>query len=128
MGDGGSGFLGLMLASLMLLDAASAPQFLWAWLVMLGVFVVDATWTLLNRYRLKCRLSEAHRTHAFQYAARRWQSHRNVTLTVLLINSLWLAPIAVMIVLGLLDGVSGLVIAYLPLAFLAYHLNAGVPE
>ncbi|MGL5606914.1 MAG: glycosyl transferase, partial [Aeromonas veronii] len=128
MGDGGSGFLGLMLASLMLLDAASAPQFLWAWLVMLGVFVVDATWTLLNRFRLKCRLSQAHRTHAFQYAARRWQSHRNVTLAVLLINSLWLAPIAVMIVLGQLDGVSGLVIAYLPLAFLAYHLNAGVPE
>ena len=128
MGDGGSGFLGLMLASLMLLDAASAPQFLWAWLVMLGVFVVDATWTLLNRFRLKCRLSEAHRTHGYQYLARRWQSHRNVTLAVLLINSLWLAPIAVMIVLGQLDGVSGLVIAYLPLAFLAYHLNAGVPE
>ena len=35
--------------------------------------VVDATWTLLNRYRLKCRLSEAHRTHAFQYAARHWK-------------------------------------------------------
>ena len=128
MGDGGSGFLGLMLASLMLLDAASAPQFLWAWLVMLGVFVVDATWTLLNRFRLKCRLSEAHRTHGYQYLARRWQSHRNVTLAVLLINSLWLAPIAVMIVLGQLDGVIGLAIAYLPLAFLAYHLNAGVPE
>lgn len=128
MGDGGSGFLGLMLASLMLLDAASAPQFLWAWLVMLGVFVVDATWTLLNRFRLKCRLSEAHRTHGYQYLARRWRSHRNVTLAVLLINSLWLAPIAVIIVLGQLDGVSGLVIAYLPLAFLAYHLNAGVPE
>ena len=128
MGDGGSGFLGLMLAAMMLLDATSAPQFLWAWLVMLGVFVVDATWTLLNRYRLKCRLSEAHRTHGYQYLARRWQSHRNVTLTVLLINSLWLAPIAVMIVLGQLDGAIGLVIAYLPLAFLAYHLNAGVPE
>lgn len=128
MGDGGSGFLGLMLASLMLLDAVSAPQFLWAWLVMLGVFVVDATWTLLNRFRLKCRLSEAHRTHGYQYLVRRWKSHRHVTLAVLLINSLWLAPIAVMIVLGQLDGVIGLVIAYLPLAFLAYHLNAGVPE
>lgn len=128
MGDGGSGFLGLMLASLMLLDAASAPQFLWAWLVMLGVFVVDATWTLLNRYRLKCRLSEAHRTHAFQYAARHWKSHRNVTLMVLFINVLWLAPIAAMIVVGWLDGVLGLIIAYLPLTYLAFCLKAGVPE
>lgn len=128
MGDGGSGFLGLMLASLMLLDAAFAPQFLWAWLVMLGVFVVDATWTLLNRYRLKCRLSDAHRTHAFQYAARRWQSHRRVTSAVLLINCLWLAPIAAMIVADQIDGFLGLSIAYLPLTYLAYHLNAGVPE
>lgn len=128
MGDGGSGFLGLMLASLMLLDAASAPQFLWAWLVMLGVFVVDATWTLLNRYRLKCPLSEAHRTHAYQNAARRFGSHRRVTLNVLIINLFWLAPIAGMIVSSYLDGFFGLLLAYLPLAFLAYHLNAGVPE
>lgn len=128
MGDGGSGFLGMMFASLMLLDATFTPQFLWAWLVMLGVFVVDATWTLLNRYRLKCRLSEAHRTHAYQYLARHWQSHRNVTLIVLLINVLWLAPIAAMIVGGVLDGVLGLIIAYLPLAYLAFYLKAGVPE
>lgn len=67
---------------------------------MLGVFVVDATWTLLNRYRLKCHLSDAHRTHAYQYLARHWKSHRNVTLMVLLINVLWLAPIAAMIVGG----------------------------
>lgn len=128
MGDGGSGFLGLMIASLMLLDTSSSPQFLWAWLVMLGVFVVDATWTLLNRYRLKCRLSEAHRTHAFQYAVRRWRSHRKVTLAVFVINIFWLAPIAAMIVLGDIEGVIGLVIAYLPLVYLAYNLNAGVPE
>ena len=128
MGDGGSGFLGMMLASLMLLDATFAPQFLWAWLVMLGVFVVDATWTLLNRYRLKCHLSDAHRTHAYQYLARHWKSHRNVTLMVLLINVLWLAPIAAMIVGGALDGMLGLIIAYLPLTYLAFYLKAGVPE
>ena len=128
MGDGGSGFLGMMLASLMLLDASFAPQFLWAWLVMLGVFVVDATWTLLNRYRLKCHLSDAHRTHAYQYLARHWKSHRNVTLMVLLINVLWLAPIAAMIVGGALDGMLGLIIAYLPLTYLAFYLKAGVPE
>lgn len=128
MGDGGSGFLGIMLASLMLLDAKQQPAYLWAWLVMLGVFVVDATWTLLNRYRRHCRLSDAHRTHAYQYAARRCGSHRTVTLTVLLINCLWLAPISVMIVSGYIDGLLGLCIAYLPLACLAYHLKAGVPD
>ena len=70
MGDGGSGFLGLMLGALMLLDASSEPNMLWVWLVLLGVFVVDATWTLLHRWLLGIKLSEAHRTHAYQYAAR----------------------------------------------------------
>ena len=56
------------------------------------------------------------------------KSHRNVTLMVLLINVLWLAPIAAMIVGGVLDGVLGLIIAYLPLTYLAFYLKAGVPE
>lgn len=128
MGDGGSGFLGLTLATLMLLDAGQQPHYLWAWLVMLGVFVVDATWTLLNRFRHHCRLSEAHCTHGYQYAVKRMGGHRTVTLIVLLINGLWLAPIAAMIVGGYLDGLIGLLIAYLPLGALAYHLNAGVPK
>lgn len=128
MGDGGSGFLGVMLASLMLLDAHLNQAYLWAWLVMLGVFVVDATWTLFNRYRLRCRLSYAHRTHGYQYATRCYGSHKTVTLTVILINCLWLAPISIMIVGGYVDGLFGLCIAYLPLAFLAYYFNAGVPE
>ncbi|MFO6423858.1 MraY family glycosyltransferase [Motilimonas sp. KMU-193] len=128
MGDGGSGFLGLTLASLMLIDAISDPKYLWVWLVMLGVFVVDATWTLLSRYIHNCKLSEAHRTHAFQYAVRQVQSHKKVTLAVVAINLFWLTPIAVLIVLGLLDGFIGMVISYIPLCYLAYHFNAGVPE
>lgn len=128
MGDGGSGFIGFIFASLLLLDTALSPKFLWVWLVMLGVFVVDATWTLVNRYCLKCCLSEAHRTHAYQYAARMLQSHRKVTQIVILINIFWLTPIAVMIVIGYLDGFVGLCIAYMPLVYLAYRLNAGLPE
>ena len=46
---------------------------------------------------------------------------------VLFINVLWLALIAAMIVGGL-DGVLGLIIAYLPLTYLAFYLKAGVPE
>lgn len=128
MGDGGSGFLGLALATLMLLDTQQHSVLLFAWLVMLGVFVVDATFTLIRRYRLKCRLSEGHRTHAYQYATRRYRSHKAVTLAVLAINLLWLAPIALLITLGRVDGGLGLLIAYLPLLYLAHRFQAGVPE
>ncbi len=128
MGDGGSGFLGLMLGALMLLDATSEPRMLWVWLVLLGVFVVDATWTLLHRWHLGIKLSDAHRTHAYQYASRAVGSHLPVTLSVLVINLLWLAPIAALIKLEYLDGIAGITLAYAPLCFLARHYKAGKPE
>ncbi len=128
MGDGGSGFLGLMLGALMLLDASAEPRMLWVWLVLLGVFVVDATWTLLQRWHLGIKLSEAHRTHAYQYAARTFGCHLPVTLAVLAINLLWLAPIAALIKLEYLDGLTGIAVAYAPLCFLVRHYRAGKPE
>ena len=128
MGDGGSGFLGLMLGALMLLDASSEPNMLWVWLVLLGVFVVDATWTLLHRWLLGIKLSEAHRTHAYQYAARSVGCHLPVTLMVLAINLVWLAPIATLIKLEYLDGLTGIAVAYVPLCFLVRYYKAGKPE
>ena len=128
MGDGGSGFLGLALAAMMLFDAQHEPRILWIWLVMLGVFVVDGTWTLLTRWRLGCKLSEAHRTHAYQYASRRYNSHKVITWTVLAINMLWLFPISLLVFFGVVDGVIALFMAYLPLCTLAYYFRAGIPE
>ena len=128
MGDGGSGFLGLMLGMLMLLDASSEPRMLWVWMVLLGVFVVDSTWTLLHRLHQGIKLSEAHRTHAYQVASRAAGRHLPVTLAVLAINFLWLAPIAALIKLEYLDGIAGIALAYAPLCFLARHYKAGKPE
>ncbi|MBA4287968.1 MAG: glycosyl transferase, partial [Pseudomonas sp.] len=48
MGDAGSGFLGITLGVLSLQAAWFAPQLLWSWLILLGVFIVDATFTLLR--------------------------------------------------------------------------------
>lgn len=128
MGDGGSGFLGLMLGALMLLDASNEPRMLWVWMVLLGVFVVDATWTLLQRWYLGIKLSEAHRTHAYQYASRAAGRHLPVTLSVVMINFLWLAPIAILIKWDYLEGLSGIALAYTPLCFLTRYYKAGKPE
>lgn len=128
MGDGGSGFLGLMLGALMLLDASNEPRMLWVWMVLLGVFVVDATWTLLQRWYLGIKLSEAHRTHAYQYASRAAGRHLPVTLSVMMINFLWLAPIAILIKWEYLEGLSGIALAYTPLCFLTRYYKAGKPE
>ncbi len=42
-------FLGLILGMLSLQAALIELSLFWAWMILLGVFVVDATWTLLRR-------------------------------------------------------------------------------
>lgn len=128
MGDAGSGFLGIMLGGLMLQAALTEPALLWSWLIMLGVFMVDATVTLLHRWWRGERVSQAHRSHAYQFAARAWGSHGRVTGVVLLLNLLWLWPWALLVAVDLVDGLLALLLAYLPLIWLAWRYRAGSAE
>lgn len=125
MGDVGSGFTGLVLGGLSLYAMAQAPHLFWAWLILLGVFIVDATVTLLRRMLAGYPPHQAHRSHGYQYASRRFRSHRVVTLAVGVINLAWLLPLAALVSLDLLPGVIGLVIAYAPLVGLAWLFRSG---
>ena len=127
MGDAGSGFLGLMFGALSLHAAIAHPVLLWSWLVLLGVFIVDATVTLLRRLLRGDRIFEAHRSHAYQHASRDFGAHRPVTLAVAAINLIWLIPWGLAIASGQVAGVVGLVIAYCPLLGLALWFKAGLP-
>ncbi|MNE77084.1 hypothetical protein D3C80_1733690 [compost metagenome] len=100
----------------------------WCWLILLGVFVVDATFTLIRRLLRGDKVYEAHRSHAYQFASRHYGKHLPVTLAVAALNLLWLLPIALCVLLLGLDGVWGVIIAYLPLAFLAVRWRAGELE
>jgi len=126
MGDAGSGFLGAMLGTMALIAAHAAPQLLWAWLILLGVFIVDATWTLLRRLLRGEKVYEAHRSHAYQAASRRYGRHLPVTLAVGAINLFWLFPVAGLVATGRLDGISGLIMGYAPVLALAGYYGAGV--
>ncbi len=128
MGDAGSGFLGLVLGLLSLQAANSDPAFLWAWIILLGVFIVDATVTLMRRILRRQKVHEAHRSHAYQYASRKFGEHRIVTLAVLAINLLWLLPVALAVGFGYIDGALGVAIAYGPLIWLAIYFKAGAAE
>jgi Fuc2NAc and GlcNAc transferase len=125
MGDAGSGFLGIVLGVLSVEAASHNPMLFWAWLILLGVFIVDATITLLRRLLRGEKIYEAHRSHAYQHASRQYGRHLPVTLAVLAINLFWLMPIAIVVVLGWLDGVFGLMLAYFPLVGLALKFSAG---
>lgn len=128
MGDAGSGYLGLVLGLLALQAGWCETQMFWAWLILLGVFVVDSTFTLSRRLLRGDKVYEAHRSHAYQYASRRYGSHLPITFTILFINLLWLLPLALLTGLGHLPGPVALVISYAPLVFLAYRYKAGAEE
>lgn len=128
MGDVGSGFLGYVLAVLALAATCNDPSAIWKWLMLGGVFFVDATVTLVRRFSRGERLHEAHRSHAYQWLARRWRSHRKVTLTVTIINLLWVFPCAVLATLRPESSLQIVLVTLVPLIALAITAGSGRRE
>ena len=124
MGDVGSGFLGLMLG---IIAYASVLQGIsvWLWVILLAVFLVDTGVTLVRRIINGDKWYEAHCSHAYQYAARRW-GHKKVTISVIIINLIWLFPLAVISYLNPSFGFWLMLLSFLPLIFVALKLNAGI--
>jgi Fuc2NAc and GlcNAc transferase len=98
MGDVGSGYLGYAIAVLAIESFQTSAINVYAWLILGGVFIVDATLTLLRRLLRRERVYQAHRTHAYQWLARRWGSHATVTIAVIIIDLVWLLPCAALAV------------------------------
>lgn len=94
MGDVGSCYIGYVLACLALADTRLQPAAWQGWILLGGVFVTDATVTLISRIVCGDRLQDAHRGHAYQRLSRHWRSHRAVTMSVIGVNLLWLSPMA----------------------------------
>jgi glycosyltransferase WbpL len=128
MGDVGSGYLGYVIAVLACAAARESAVAVWIWLVLGGVFFVDSTVTLVRRALRGERVHEAHRSHAYQWLARRWRSHRRVTVATIALNLLWLFPCALVATL-FVDQSSWMVIgAFIPLVVLAVIAGSGKSE
>jgi len=125
MGDIGSGYLGIAIGGLSLVATKQQHELLWVWIILLAVFVSDATVTLIRRLLRKQKPHVAHRSHAYQHLAIRFNSHSKVALIVLSINVVWLLPIAFLVANKQLAGTTGVVVAYIPLLLAALILNAG---
>ena len=128
MGDVGSGYLGYVIAVLAIAASREDPAAVLAWIILGGVFFVDATVTLLRRIARGERIHVAHRSHAYQWVARRWQSHRRTTVAVTLVNLVWLLPCAWLALL--FPKCAGWITAaaLLPLAGLALAAGSGRRE
>ena len=128
MGDVGSGFLGFTIAGLLLAghNAGQLPPAVP--LILLAVFLVDASWTLVRRLLRREPVHQPHRMHAYQRAARRFAAHRPVTAAVLLIDLAWLLPAALLAVRRPEWSLAIAGLAAVPVLLLAWWLGAGLPE
>ena len=125
LGDVGSGFIGFTTAVISLVVAEEEPLVAWAMIILLAVFVTDATVTLIRRL-LSCEhVYVAHRTHAYQHLSKKLNRHLPISLGVGAINLFFLLPIAWLVVESEIIPIFGLLISYVPLAIVAALLNAG---
>jgi Fuc2NAc and GlcNAc transferase len=128
MGDVGSGYLGYAVAVLAIASSRGNPAALLSWLILGGVFFCDATVTLIRRVARGERASQAHRSHAYQRLARRWQSHGRVTTAVLAVNLCWLLPCALLAIRYPVLSAWIVIVALTPLMILAFQSGAGCAE
>jgi len=125
MGDVGSGYLGYIIGVLAIASARQNAVALLVWLILGGVFFSDATVTLVRRSLRGERVYEAHRTHAYQRLARRWDSHRSATAAVVIVNLGWLLPCAAVASFYPRLVVWMVMVALLPIVLLALIAGAG---
>ncbi len=125
MGDVGSGFLGYMFAVLIAASATNGSASFWVWIVLLAVFIVDTTFSLIKRIRHGLKFTEPHNTHGFQKASKRLGKHLPVTISILGIDILWLAPLAWVCYLHSSVVVVVVLVAIVPLVLVSVKLKSG---
>ena len=124
MGDVGSKFLGFVFGVFGLITIDHGLMSVWTWSVLLGIFVVDATTTLVRRFFSNEVWYQAHRSHAYQQAATLYGGHAKVDWFVCLLNCFWLFPIAWATVIFEDWGVVLVLLAYVPLVFLGEYVKS----
>jgi Fuc2NAc and GlcNAc transferase len=125
MGDAGSAFLGFLLGTLAISSALWDGPKLATWMILLGVFIVDSSYTLTVRLLTGQRWYEAHRLHGYQKLSRRLTTHTGVVMLIMVINLFWLLPLGWLVEREFVDQIVGILLAYTPLALMCYGLKAG---
>ncbi|WP_256372773.1 glycosyltransferase family 4 protein [Hahella sp. KA22] len=120
MGDVGSVFLGWVLGVSMLSSAQQTNVSMWVYVILMGGFIADATFTLFSRILRGERVWLPHRTHLYQLLSIRFGDHRKVNYILMIVNVVWLLPMAIFAYLSPDYAWACTISAYIPLSLLYY--------
>lgn len=126
MGDVCSGFIGFIIGLFIITSIRSEFINAWVWLILLAVFIVDATYTLVRRFIHGNTWYGAHRSHAYQILSRKYKSHKKITTSVLVVNIVWLYPFAYLASIYEFWAPLISLIALLPLILIEFKVKAGL--
>ncbi|MCG8325948.1 MAG: glycosyltransferase family 4 protein [Thiotrichales bacterium] len=94
MGDVGSCPLGFYFGVMALWShSAGGPQ-VYVWLILLSVFIADATYTLIMRVMQRHEWYAAHRSHAYQKLVQIGYTHKQLSIGLLILNLFLIWPLA----------------------------------
>lgn len=86
MGDVGSVLLGYNVAVFTIYYTNEQSSNFWVWVILFGLFWVDATITLIRRKLNGEKLSQAHKKHAYQRLTQSGWSHSKVATSAMILN------------------------------------------
>lgn len=122
-GDAGSTFLGFLLAALFIYAHAETILPLSTSLILVAAFVSDAGVTLVARLCKGEKITQAHRSHAYQLLAIFYGDHKRVCGIMMLLNIAYLLPLAFLTEAGFMSWQWSLLLAYLPIMVIVSFLR-----
>ena len=121
MGDSGSLFLGSLFVIFTIGAFSTDVVSYWTWIILLSIFYVETTVTLMVRIkRGENALKVHHSHHAYQQIIIKSGKHYKPALFSIIINSFWIAPMSILSYLYPEKGLLIAIITCLPLAVLFY--------
>ena len=128
MGDTGSVSIGCIFAFFIFYSASESILSIYTWLILLSIFVIDSSYTLLVRIVTKKNISEVHLTHAYHKITRKSNSPITTNKILIYINIFWVFPLAAISNIYIDYNLIITIITYLPLLFSVINIGAGLEE
>jgi Fuc2NAc and GlcNAc transferase len=126
LGDIGSTFLGFTFFSLGARGLIYGNHLMYAFIIIMSFFWIDATITLVRRFFLGQKVFTAHKEHAFQKAAAKY-GHWRVSCFIILVTLFWLNPMANLTIHYVHYGPILSLLSILPILIIVLRFKPGLP-
>ncbi len=128
LGDVGSGFIGLILPALYILNFGVSFNSIGVFFILNAAFFADSLWTLFVRIIKREKFYQSHRSHAYQHASIELSSHSKVSKLYIGYTFLYTGPLATWALLKSEFLLVALLLAYLPMVKWQLKYRAGCQD